>query len=117
MNKASLTVEEASDAYTNAMRNPAAVRPGVCPICRTFHDPAYERCVACHRQPSNLDVLAPITYSVHAGQMHDALRNYKDDPRRDVRRFHAVRLTAILWRFLGRSGRFGGEKLIAAARS
>lgn len=100
MNKASLTVEEASDAYANAMRNPAMVRAGVCRICRTFHDPTYEKCVACARQPNNLDVLAPITYSVHAGQMHDALRNYKDDPRPDVRRFHTVRLTAILWRFL-----------------
>lgn len=100
MTTASLTVEEASDAYANAMRNPAAPRPDVCSLCRTFHDPAYETCVACSRQPDNLDALAPITYSVHAGQMHDALRNYKDNPHRDVRRFHAVRLTAILWRFL-----------------
>jgi hypothetical protein len=96
----SLTVEEASDAYANAMRNPAAPRPGVCPICRTFHAPDYEQCIACSRQPNNLDAFAPITYSVHAGQMHDALRGYKDDPLPEVRRFHAVRLTAILWRFL-----------------
>lgn len=100
MDTASLTVTEASDAYANAMRNPAAPRPSVCSICRTFHDPDYETCIACSRQPNNLDALAPITYSVHSGQMHDALRNYKDDPRSDVRRFHAVRLTAILWRFL-----------------
>jgi predicted amidophosphoribosyltransferase len=102
---ASLTVEEASDAYANAMRNPAAPRPDVCAICRTFHDPAYETCVACSRQPDNFDALAPITYSVHAGQMHDALRNYKDNPHPDVQRFHAVRLTAILWRFLERHER------------
>ena len=107
---ASLTVEEASDAYANAMRNPAARRQGVCPICWTFHDPAYEKCIGCSRQDNHLDVLVPITYSVHMGQMHDALRGYKDDPRREVRRFHAVRLTAILWRFLE-----SHERCIAAA--
>jgi predicted amidophosphoribosyltransferase len=110
VNAASLTVEEASDAYANAMRNPAARRPGVCPVCRTFHDPDFQTCVACYGQPNKLDALAPITYSVHAGQMHDALRGYKDDSRRDVRRFHAVRLTAILWRFLE-----SHERCIAAA--
>lgn len=110
MNTASLTVTEASDAYANAMRNPAMPRPGVCPVCRTFHDPAYDVCIACSQQPNNLDALAPITYSVHSGQMHDALRNYKDDPRSDVRRFHAVRLTAILWRFLE-----GHERCLAVA--
>jgi len=97
---ASLTVKEASDAYANAMRNPAARRQGVCPICWTFHDPAYETCIACDRQPDHLDVVVPITYSVHMGQMHDALRGYKDDSRREVCRYHSVRLTAILWRFL-----------------
>lgn len=110
MTATSLTVEEASDAYANAMRNPAAPRSGVCPICRTFHAPDYEQCIACSRQPNNLDAFAPITYSVHAGQMHDALRGYKDDPLPEVRGFHAVRLTAILWRFLE-----GHEPCIAAA--
>lgn len=97
---ASLTVEAASDAYANAMRNPAARRRGVCPTCWTFHDPAYEQCIACSKQPNHLDVLVPITYSVHNGQMHDALRGYKDDSHAGVRRYHSVRLTAILWRFL-----------------
>jgi predicted amidophosphoribosyltransferase len=97
---ARLTVEEASDAYANAMRNPAARRQDVCPICWTFHDPAYETCIGCSRQENHLDVLVPITYSVHMGQMHDALRGYKDDPHPEVRRYHSVRLAAILWRFL-----------------
>lgn len=100
MAEARLTVEEASVAYVHAMRNPAAPGLGVCPICRTFHDPGYDLCYACGRAPVHLDALAPITYSLHAGQMHDALRGYKDDPSADVRRHHAVRLTAILWRFL-----------------
>jgi predicted amidophosphoribosyltransferase len=99
---ASLTVEEASDAYANSMRNPAAPRHGVCPVCRTFHDPRFGQCVACSRQPNLLDAVAPITYSVDSGQMHAALRGYKDDPHGQVCRFHTVRLTAILWRFLER---------------
>jgi len=116
---ASLTVDEASDAYANAMRNPATRRigvvrrlvdPGICPICRTFHDPSFEVCFACSGQPNNLDALAPITYSVDGAQMHHALRNYKDDARHEVRDYHTVRLAAILWRFLE-----SHERCIAAA--
>jgi hypothetical protein len=32
--------------------------------------------------------------------MHAALRGYMDDSHNAARRFHAIRLTAILWRFL-----------------
>jgi hypothetical protein len=110
MAEARLTVEEASDAYANAMRNPAPRGPGVCPVCSTFHDPDYPRCYPCSQQPNHLDVLVPITYSVDSGQMHAALRGYKDDLDPQVRRFHAVRLTAILWRFLEQH-----ERCVAAA--
>ncbi len=110
MTEARLTVEEASDAYANAMRNPAVAGPGVCPICWTFHDPDYPRCYACSQQPDQLDVFVPITYSVDSGQMHAALRRYKDDLDPQARRFHAVRLTAILWRFLEQH-----ERCVAAA--
>ena len=96
-----LTVEEASVAYIRAMRN--ALSPdtaGVCRICRTFIDPTYRRCWPCKEQPNNLDVVVPITYSEHLGQMHTALRSYKDGRSEEERRYAMVRLTAILWRFL-----------------
>lgn len=110
MAEARLSVDEASDAYANAMRNLSPRGPGVCPTCWTFHDPDYPRCYACSQQPDLLDAFVPITYSVDSGQMHAALRGYKDDLDPQVRRFHAVRLTAILWRFLERH-----ERCIAAA--
>jgi phosphoribosylpyrophosphate synthetase len=44
--------------------------------------------------------MVPITYSEHLGQMHLALRNYKDANSAAIRRYDAIRLAAILWRFL-----------------
>lgn len=84
------------------MRNVlSAETEGVCRTCRTFIDPNYTRCWPCkEEQPNNLDVVVPITYSEHLGQMHTALRSYKDSRSEDVRRYAMVRLAAILWRFL-----------------
>lgn len=96
-----LGVEEASEAYERAMRNVAPPGPGVCRICRRFNDPKYDICFQCGHQPEVLDAVVPITYSEHLGQMHTALRNYKDGASPGVRRHAAVRLAAILWRFLG----------------
>jgi predicted amidophosphoribosyltransferase len=93
-------VDEASQAYERAMRNIVAVGPGICPVCRTFIDPGYQRCYPCARQPDNLAAVVPITYSENLGQMHTALRNYKDGKSSNIRRNAAVRLAAILWRFL-----------------
>jgi predicted amidophosphoribosyltransferase len=53
------------------------------------------------RPPADcLDAVVPITYSEHLGQMHLALRNYKDAGSAAIRRHDAIRLAAILWRFL-----------------
>ncbi|MGE5283247.1 MAG: hypothetical protein ACM3N0_13185, partial [Chloroflexota bacterium] len=51
-------------------------------------------------QPDCLDAMVPITYSEHLGQMHLALRNYKDANSTAIRRHDSIRLAAILWRFL-----------------
>jgi predicted amidophosphoribosyltransferase len=92
------------------MRNPlSANTERVCRICRTFIDPDYSRCYACSHQPDHLDVVVPITYSEHLGQMHTALRSYKDGPA-EGRRYALIRLTAILWRFLD-----GHEECVAGA--
>jgi predicted amidophosphoribosyltransferase len=95
-----LRVDEASEAYERSMRNMAPAGPGVCRVCRAFIDPEYETCFACGHQPQNVDVVVPITYSEHLGQMHTALRNYKDGATPEIRGYAAVRLAAILWRFL-----------------
>jgi predicted amidophosphoribosyltransferase len=96
-----LTVNEASAAYQQAMRNIATPAPDICSVCSTFIDPAYgAECIACSRQPNHLSVVVPITYSEHLGQMHTALRTYKEAEYEPVRRYAFVRLTGVLWRFL-----------------
>lgn len=95
-----LQVNEASEAYERAMRNIVAAGPGICRICWTFMNPDFETCRSCDNQPDCLDAVVPITYSEHLGQMHLALRNYKDSRNASIRRHDAVRLAAILWRFL-----------------
>lgn len=95
-----LGVDEASQAYERAMRNIVAAGPGICQVCWGFIDPDYETCFKCGHQLDCLDVMVPITYSEHLGQMHLALRNYKDANSAAIRRHDAIRLAAILWRFL-----------------
>ncbi|KKK73141.1 hypothetical protein LCGC14_2896820, partial [marine sediment metagenome] len=94
-----LTVREASAAYESAMRNIPPLERGICTVCRTFIDPEYDTCYRCMMQSSQLDVVVPITYSEHLGQMHTALRNYKDGYGQ-AQSYAMVRLAAILWRFL-----------------
>lgn len=93
-------VDEASQAYQRAMRNIAPAGPGICRVCWGFVNPEYDTCYKCDHQPDSLDVVVPITYSEHLGQMHLALRNYKDGGSENIRRHDAIRLAAILWRFL-----------------
>jgi predicted amidophosphoribosyltransferase len=95
-----LGVDEASQAYERAMRNIVAAGPGICRVCWTFNNPDFETCHKCGHQPDCLDVMVPITYSENLGQMHLALRNYKDANSAAIRRHDAIRLAAILWRFL-----------------
>lgn len=99
MAKPQLTVEEASAAYESAMRNVLPAGDGVCATCGTWIEVAYTRCYACNSRPSELAVVVPITYSEHLGQMHLALRRYKDGPPGDRHRMR-IRLCAILWRFM-----------------
>jgi predicted amidophosphoribosyltransferase len=94
-------VDEASQAYQRAMRNIAPAGPDICRVCWGFIDPEYDTCYKCGHQPESLDLVVPITYSEHLGQIHLALRNYKDGDSRNIRRHDAIRLAAILWRFLG----------------
>ena len=97
---ARVTVEEASGFYYGAMHNTLPAGPGVCSACRTFTDPGYDRCYRCFQHTETLDVIVPITYSVDLGQMHKALRGYKDGyGHAEVTRARTG-LAAILWRFL-----------------
>lgn len=96
---AQLTVTEASEAYQSSMRVVQRAASGICATCKTFIDPAYQVCYRCYQLPDLLDAVVPITYSEHLGQIHTALRNYKDAPE-PAARYAQVRLTGILWRFI-----------------
>jgi predicted amidophosphoribosyltransferase len=96
---ATLTIDEVSEPYGHVMYNAAPAGGGVCQICWTFVDGGWATCYPCGHQPSNIDVVVPITYSVGGGQMHLALRNYKDGPA-TVRARFTRDILAILWRFL-----------------
>jgi predicted amidophosphoribosyltransferase len=94
-----LTVDEASETYASAMRNVLPAGGGVCATCKCFIDPDYGRCYKCMTTNQCLDLVVPITYSEHLGQVHTALRSYKSGwP--EEQKYASVRLTAILWRFL-----------------
>jgi|SRR5215207_587891 len=93
-------VEEASQTYERAMRNIAAAGSASCQICWGFKGPDFDTCFKCGHQPNSLDAMIPITYSEHLGQIHLALRNYKDGGSEKIRRHDAIRLAAIIWRFL-----------------
>jgi hypothetical protein len=94
------SIEEVSDPLANFMLNPAQPRPGVCPTCWTFHDPAYDQCYKCGWQPRLTDAVVPITYSIGLEQMHYLLRRYKDGATAEVAARFQLQLAAVLWRFL-----------------
>lgn len=108
---AQLTVDEAAATYTSAMRNVPRTgwASGICSTCRTFIDPSYAQCFKCNEQASMLDVVVPISYSEHLGQLHHALCRYKDGVPAE-RRYAMPRLAAIIWKFLA-----SHEPCIAAA--
>ena len=98
-----LTVVEASAAYQRAMRNIPRDRSDTCKVCHTFMDPnpSYGgECISCGRQPNGFDLVAPISYSEHGGQLHTALWTYKNAEQEPVRTYAAVRLESILWRYI-----------------
>jgi len=95
-------VFELSDPYANFMRNPVSGSDRVCPVCFGFKQATYKLCIACDRQPNHCDAIVPITYSLETGQVHHALRHYKDDRRKEIRTEFTFDLTAILWRFLAK---------------
>lgn len=91
------TVGELSALYENFMLSPRP-GPGVCRQCFNLTD-GYDRCYACTRHPSLLEVVVPVSYSVAHEQLHHVLASYKRLTGEVARRL-AVQLAAVLWRFL-----------------
>ena len=62
-----------------------------------------------------LDAVVPITYSEHLGQMHTALRRYKDGYAQN-QQYATPRLAAILWLFTERHERCDPVECLLDAR-
>jgi hypothetical protein len=91
------SVRELTALYENFMLSPRA-GPGVCTTCFNFTD-GYARCYACAHQPSLIDAVAPISYSVAHEQLHHALASYKRLSGEVARRL-GIHLAAVIWRYL-----------------
>ena len=93
------TVAELSGPYANFMLNPLPPgTPDVCGVCLTFTE-GRGTCYPCGWEARFADVVLPISYSVHFGQLHIALAQYKRTPGTVGRRLQ-MELAAVLWRFL-----------------
>lgn len=96
------SVEELSDPYANFMRNALApAAPDVCSVCTTFTTGGYTTCYPCGRAPRYADAVMPISYSEGHGQLHHALRGYKQMTGSPASRLR-LELAAVLWRFVAR---------------
>lgn len=103
-------VFELSEPYTNIMLNPAPYSAdGICGTCATFTD-GYAECYPCANSMAYLDAVLPITYSVHLGQMHSVLNQYKRSASVRTRRNLQNQVAAVLYRFLD-----GHEACLAGA--
>ncbi len=93
------TVAELSGPYANFMLSPRPpATAGVCSVCMTFTE-GQDTCYPCGWEPRFADAVLPISYSVHFGQLHTALAQYKRATGTVARRLQ-MELAAVLWRFL-----------------
>lgn len=93
------TVDELSALYTNFMLNPLPpTAADVCSVCLTFTQ-GFGTCYPCGHNSRFADAVLPISYSVHFGQLHNVLQQYKRG-RENVARPLQLQLAAVLWRFV-----------------
>jgi predicted phosphoribosyltransferase len=103
------TVAELSAPYANFMLNPLPpTAADVCSVCLTFTH-GFGTCYPCGHNARFSDAVLPISFSVHFGQLHTALQQYKRSAPKVARPLQ-VQLAAVLWRFIE-----GHERCLAAA--
>jgi predicted amidophosphoribosyltransferase len=101
------SVFELSEPYRNYLVSVLPPGPGVCAVCWRAVDPGYRLCYPCRIARDGYgrrlaEVVAPIALAVKRQQFAHELWHYKYDADELVRRRLAIRLAAVLWRFLGR---------------
>lgn len=93
------TVDELSAPYTNFMLNPLPPSTvDVCTVCLTFTQ-GYSTCYPCGHNARFADAVLPVSYSVHFGQLHTVLQQYKRSLP-SVARPLQLQLAAVLWRVI-----------------
>ena len=98
------TVLELTASYENFLIPVLTPREGVCKVCKTSILPGFTSCYQCngHRRllSHTADVVAPIALSVKGTQWAHELSSYKNSSRPSVRDDLALRIGAVLWRWL-----------------
>jgi hypothetical protein len=98
------TVLELTAGYENFLIPVLTPRDGVCQVCKTSVLPGYPYCYQCsgHRQflSQTADVVAPLALSVKGEQWAHELSSYKNSRNASVRSDLALRIGAVLWRWL-----------------
>jgi predicted amidophosphoribosyltransferase len=101
------SVFELSEPYRNHLISVLPRGPGVCAVCWTAIEPAYDVCFPCYtarrafRAQDLADVVVPIALAVKREQLAHELWHYKYDTDATARARLEVQLAAVLWRFLG----------------
>ncbi len=97
------TIAELTDAFASSLTVVPRVKPGICSLC---HGAAHAgtMCWSCHHTASRVDsptaLVVPISLCESRGQLHYALRKYKDARQPHVRNQFTRLLGALLARFL-----------------
>lgn len=100
------TVGEVTARYANFLLPILAPDDGVCVTCKSAVLPGWQRCYQCTAQRTALtrtaDVVVPIALAVKHDQWAHELSGYKNSASESARTSLALRLGAVLWRWLER---------------
>lgn len=99
------TVEQITAKYDNVLVPVLPPGEGVCIVCKSVTIGNFTRCYRCNTHLSlayTANAVDPIALSAKGGQWAHELSAYKNSMNPTVRETLAVRLSAVLWRWLAR---------------
>ena len=103
-----LTAQGVTDSAAGYLTTVPLVSDGVCDICHGAPSVGYRRCFSCAETYGQVarpvPTVVPISLYQIGGQLHHALRGYKDNHDPGVRAQFSLLVAALLTRFLSRHG-------------